>query len=180
VFGTSLTSSVGTNLLYVPTSTTDALVSYDSEATKNALDAFINGTNLSKYRGQIAPKNIAHLKPFTQIDLHLEQEIPTFVGKSRITLFADINNLPNLLNKNWGGLYQIGFPPVASVVTVQCLTAPTPTGTAPGSTPQAGVVNTSSTQACAQYRYSSFKSPNQTLSTAVSLYAIRVGARFTF
>jgi hypothetical protein len=176
VFGTSLTSSVGTNLLYVPTSTTDARVSYDSEATKNALDAFINGTNLSKYRGQIAPKNTAHLKPFTQIDLHLEQEIPTFVGKSRITLFADINNLPNLINKNWGGLYQIGFPPVASVVTVQCLTAPTATGTAPG----AGVVNTSSTQTCAQYRYSSFKNPNQTLNTAVSLYAIRVGARFTF
>lgn len=174
VFGTSLTSSVGTNLLYVPTSSTDALVSYDSDATKNALDSFINSTNLSKYRGQIAPKNIARLKPFTQIDLHLEQEIPTFVGKSRITLFADINNLPNLLNKNWGGLYQIGFPPVASIVTVQCANA--------AGTPLSGAVGTATNPAngCVKYRYSSFKSPNQTLSTAVSLYAIRVGARFTF
>ncbi|MDE2434683.1 MAG: carboxypeptidase regulatory-like domain-containing protein [Sphingomonadales bacterium] len=178
VFGTPL-SNIGaaSNLIYVPTGPSDPLVSYDSAATQTALDTIVSGSVLNKFRGQIAPKNIARNRAFTRIDLHLEQQIPTFVGGSRITLFADINNLPNLLNKDWGGLRQLGFPYNAALVTVQCLTMATPTGTAPG----AGVVNTASTQTCAQYRYSSFSSPNtSSVNFNGSLYAIRVGARFTF
>ncbi|MBS0480373.1 MAG: TonB-dependent receptor [Proteobacteria bacterium] len=178
VFGT-----VGNNdryLLYVPTGTSDPKVSYDSTTTQNALDTLISGSVLNKYRGQIAPKNIARSRAFTRIDLHLEQELPTFVGKSRITLFGDIENLPNLLNRNWGGFRQLGFPYTASVVQVQCLAAATPTGTA--GTPLTGVIGSATNPAngCAQYRYSSFRAPTETLRTADSLYLIRVGARFTF
>ena len=36
---------------------------YDSNATRDALEALINGTVLSKYRGQIAPKNLFDLRP---------------------------------------------------------------------------------------------------------------------
>ncbi|MFM5886575.1 MAG: carboxypeptidase regulatory-like domain-containing protein [Novosphingobium sp.] len=178
VFGTVLNNSgASSTLLYVPTGTSDPIVSYDSTTTQNALDGFINGSVLKDYRGKIAPKNISRNRAFTRIDLHLEQQIPTFVGGSRITLFADINNLPNLINKNWGGLRQLGFPYNAALVNVQCLTTATPTGTAPG----AGVVNTASTQTCTQYRYSSFSNPNtSSVNFNGSLYAIRVGARFTF
>ena len=175
VFGT-----IGNNnahLLYVPTGIDDARVSYDSTATRDSLETLINNSALKNYRGQIAAKNIARNRAFTRIDLHLEQEIPTFVGKSRISLFADIENLPNLLNKDWGGLRQFGFPYTADVVRVQCLTTPVATGTTPG----AGVVNTASTQACNQYRYSTYRAPNeQAVSFNNSLYLIRVGARFTF
>ncbi|WP_365972860.1 carboxypeptidase regulatory-like domain-containing protein [Sphingomonas sp.] len=164
-------------LLYVPAGTTDAKVSYDSTATQTALEGLIGRTKLADYRGQIAPKNIARSRAFTRIDLHLEQEIPTFVGKSRFTVFGDIENLPNLLNSNWGGLRQLGFPQTASVIQVQCLSAATATGTAPA----AGVVNTAPTQTCAQYRYSSFRDPNQaSVNTSNSLYLIRVGVRFSF
>ena len=177
VFGTINTANTDRYLLYVPTSTTDPIVSYDSAATQTALDTLISNTKLKDYRGSIAPKNIARSGAFTRIDLHLEQELPTFVGKSRISLFADIENLPNLLNHNWGGLRQLGFPQTASVIQVSCLSAPTATGVAPG----AGVTNTASTQTCAQYRYSSFREPNEkALTVAQSLYLIRVGARFTF
>ena len=177
VFGTVLSSSVGTNLLYVPTGANDPIVSYDSAATQASLDGYINGSVLKNYRGTIAPKNIDRNRANTRIDLHLEQEIPTFVGGSRISVFADISNLPNLLNHNWGGLRQIGYPYGATLVTVQCLSAPTATGTAPG----AGVVNTSSAQTCAQYRYSAYTTPNTSVvNITQSLYAIRVGARFTF
>lgn len=181
VFGTVLTNGGGTsansNLLYVPSGTNDPIVSYDSTATQDALNAFIDGSVLKNFRGQIAPKNIARNRAFTRIDLHVEQQIPTFIGGSRIALFADINNLPNLINKNWGGLRQFGFPYNAALVRVQCLSTATPTGTAPGS----GVVNTASTQTCAQYRYSSFTSPNtSSVNFNGSLYAIRVGARLTF
>lgn len=179
-FGTVLNSSTGTrtNLMYVPSSTTDPLVSYDTPATQASLDAYINANpDLAKYRGMIIPKNTARSRAFTRIDLHLEQEIPTFVGNSRITLFADINNLPNLLNKDWGGLRQFGFPAGLGLVTVQCLTTP---GNAIG----AGTAATSTAQPCAQYRYSSFNAQadaqQKSLNFTQSLYQIRLGARFSF
>lgn len=182
VFGT--VTNIGTNgntryLLYVPTSTTDPIVSYDTAATQAALETLINNTSLKDYRGQIAAKNIARNRAFTRIDLHLEQELPAFIGKSRVSIFGDIENLPNLLNSKWGGLRQLGFPYQSAVVQVQCLSTAVATGTAP-TTAQ---VNTVPTQTCAQYRYNSFRDPaaSEVLpSISNSLYLIRVGARFSF
>lgn len=175
VFGT-----IGNNdryLLYVPASASDPLVSYDSQATQDALEDLISRTALRDYRGRIAAKNIARSRAFTRIDLHVEQEIPTFIGRSRITLFGDIENLPNLLDSDWGGLRQLGFPYTGAVVQVSCLNAPVATGTAPGT----GVTNTAPTQACAQYRYSQYREPNTAaVRTSNSLFLIRLGARFTF
>lgn len=181
VFGTPLTGATSspTNLLYVPTGINDPLVQYDSAATGAALDSFIGRTNLAKYRGQIAPKNIGRNKAFTQLDLHLEQQIPAFIGSSRFTIFADINNFPNLLNKNWGSLSQyIGFPYAASVVQVNCVTA---SGTVVPSSAAIGSTANPAT-GCVKYQYSKFQDPTATSSTNFtgSLYAIRIGARFTF
>ena len=174
VFGTIL--SDGQQLLYVPTGLDDARVSYDSPATATALDDFINDTKLRKYRGGIAAKNIARSKSFTRIDLHVEQELPTGIGGSRVSLFADVNNLLNLIDSDWGALKQFSFPYAASIVQVQCLATPTPTGVS-----GAGVVTNTSTQPCAQYRYSGVTAPNdKVINVTGSLYAIRVGARFTF
>lgn len=187
VFGTPLGGPFApSHLLYVPTGVNDPKVQYDTGpngATATALDALINGTELAKYRGQIAPKNIARSRAFTRIDLHLEQELPTFVGASRLSVFADINNLPNLINKDWGGLRQLGFPPAAAVVSVQCVNADNqvvPTGTPVGGTssPATGSIPNTS---CARYQYSGFRSPNDSsLNVTQSLYAIRLGVRFTF
>ncbi len=173
VFGT-----IGNNdryLMYVPTSTTDPLVSYDSATTAQQLDELISNTKLKDYRGRVAAKNIARNRAFTRIDLHLEQEIPTFIGNSRITLFGDIENLPNLLNSDWGGLRQLGFPYTAATVQVQCLNS--------AGTPLTGAIGsaTNGANACASYRYSNFRQPNTAAANVSnSLYLIRVGARFTF
>lgn len=176
VFGVLNTANSNRYLLYVPTGTSDPIVSYDSTATQQALDTLISNSSLKDYRGQIAPRNIARSRAFTRIDIHLEQEIPTFIGKSRISLFGDIENLPNLLNHNWGGLRQLGFPYTGDVVQVQCLAVATPTGVS-----GAGVQTNTSAQPCAQYRYSSFRQPSENaISVNNSLYLIRVGARFTF
>ncbi len=175
VSGTILNSAF--LLPYVPTGMNDPIVSYDTAATATAFDTFINSSALNKYRGRIAAKNIARSQSFTRIDLHLEQELPTFVGGSRVSVFADVNNLLNLIDSDWGALKQYNFAYNAAVVQVQCLAAATPTGATPG----AGVQNTSSTQPCAQYRYSGFTTPNDKVTNVTgSLYAIRVGARFTF
>ncbi|WP_156680157.1 TonB-dependent receptor [Sphingomonas profundi] len=177
IFGTA-----GSNtryLLYVPTSTTDALVSYDSAATQAALDQLINSTGLDKYRGKIAPRNAFNSKWFTKLDLHVAQEIPTGVGGSRIQLFMDIENFTNLINKKWGQIREYSFPYTIPAVRVQCLTTPVATGTAPTAAQQTA----NSGQACAQYRYTSPNtqpSAQNVISSRQSLYQIRVGARFTF
>lgn len=164
-------------LLYVPNSGTDALVSYDSTATQDALENLIDKTKLKNFRGKIAPRNLGRARAYTRIDLHAEQEVPTGLFGATVSVFADIENLPNLLNKDWGGFRQALFPYVEDVVRVQCLNVAVPTGTAPGT----GVVNTVPTQTCAQYRYSGFVEPNEnTVETRPSLYLIRLGARIRF
>ena len=183
VFGTTgVSSGTGTGgnryLMYVPT-VNDTKVSYSSAAVRDAVNAFIDASGLAKYRGQVAPRNAFHSKWFTRLDLHLAQEIPTFVGGSRVTVFADIENFTNFLNKNWGQQREYVFPYNAAVVRVQCLTAPvTVDGT--------GTVATNASQACAQYRYSpagggaNFTAPADQVYVNQSLYSIRIGARFTF
>jgi hypothetical protein len=187
VFGT--TGSSSRYLLYVPSSGTDALVSYDSAATRDAFNSYVDSTGaLSKFRGRIVPKNTARSPTYTKVDLHVEQEIPTFIGSSRIKLFADVENFLNLLDSDWGVQRQVNFPQNASLVNVQCLTTAVATGTPVGNvgaTPPAGgvaAVATTPTQACAQYRYSSFAEPVLQVQNGnrQSLYQIRVGVRFEF
>ena len=174
VFGT--TGNPDRYLLYVPTGPADPLVSYDNATTQTQLDTLINNSKLKNYRGQISPKNIDRSRANTRIDLHVEQEIPTFIGRSRISLFGDIENLPNLLNHNWGGVTQIGFPYTSAVVNVACLSAPVATGTAPAT----GVINQPANVPCAQYRYTGFSPPTESVTVPVSLYLVRVGVRFKF
>ena len=104
-----------------------------------------------------------------KIDLHIDQEIPTFIGGSRIKLFADIENFLNLLDDDLGVQRQVIFPYFSPAVNVQCVDG-------------SGVINTSSTQTCAQYRYSSFADPNISVQnqSRQSLWQVRIGARFEF
>ncbi len=185
IFGT--TGSASRYLLYVPTSTTDPLVSYgdtvvngvvtqSAAQTQANLEALINSTGLNKYRGKIAPRNAFNSKWFTRFDLHISQEIPTFVGGSRIELFADIENITNLIDKDWGQVREYQFPYTIPAIRVQCLQSAVANGVAPGA-----AATTNTTQACAQYRYTApSTAPSDTVYARQSLYSIRVGARFSF
>ena len=175
VFGTAGANN-GRYLLYVPKTGTDALVSYDSAATQTAFESFVASSGLSKFQGKVAPRNAFHSKWVTRIDLHLEQELPTFLGKSKLSFFADIENFTNFLNKKWGQVTEIPFNYNNSPIRVACLTAPVATGTSP----TAAQTSQNATQACQQYRYSQFVQPSQQLYSNQSLYMIRIGARFTF
>jgi len=163
VFGTA--GNTSRFLFYVPTGPNDPLVTYDSAATAARIDQIINSTGLKNYRGKIAPRNAFNSKWFTKIDLHVEQEVPTFVGKSKISLFADIENLPNLINHHWGEQLRNFFPYTDVVAKVSCV--------AKGA------------NACAQYQYSapssdSFLADQLITVNGSSLYSIRIGARFSF
>jgi Carboxypeptidase regulatory-like domain len=149
-------------LLYVPnvsSQTADALVSYDSAATFTAFQTFVQNNKLKQ--GAVVKKNSERSPSFFKIDLHVDQEIPTFVGSSRIKLFADMENVLNFINKDWGSLRQVAFPSLATIVNVGCATA---------------IVAGN----CSQYRYSNFQNPQIINQTRISLWTLRVGAKFEF
>ena len=170
VFGTT-----GTNtryLFYVPTGPSDPLVTYadltlaGTSVTRDRVEAIINQNGLGGWRGKIAPRNVFRSKAFTKIDLHAEQELPLPWG-GKFTLFGDIENFTNLLNRNWGQQLRASFSYTKTVVDVQCVASP------------AGVTPANS---CAQYQYSNPRS-DVLLSDQLaqsSLYAIRIGARISF
>ncbi len=178
VFGTIGSGTGGTSggryLLYVPTSGGDPRVSFDTPATEAAFNALVDSTGLRKFRGQVAPRNAFNSPWNTKIDLHVEQELPVpFFDQARFTLFGDIENVGNLINSDWGQVREFSFPGTIPAVRVQCLTAPAATGTP-------GTVAANAGQACAQYRYSNATNTPPQVFSRQSLYAIRVGARFTF
>ena len=185
VFGTVGTN--GTALLYVPTAG-DARVSFDSAASETAFNTLVTNLGLEKFRGKILPKNSQTSPDFFKVDLNVSQELPLFVGNAKLKLFADVENVLNLIDSDWGALRQVGFPQNASVVSVQCIGAGTlaPTGVAPGSAIPGGggatyaPASTSNTQPCQQYRYSGVRNPNVNLVTRQSLYGIRVGVKVSF
>jgi len=173
VFGTVGNGS--RQLLYVPTAG-DSRVSFDSAANETKFNDLVDQLGIGKYRGKIIGKNTQQSPDFFKIDLSISQELPLLVGNAKLRLFADIENVLNMINKDWGSLRQVSFPYTAAVVTVQCLSAPVATGTAPGT----GVTNTASTANCAQYRYSNVIAPNEALVTRQSLYGVRVGLKLSF
>lgn len=166
VFGT--VGNADRYLFYVPdvsSITADPRVLYAASATATvndpatfaALQNIIQNSPLNKYQGQIAPKNIGRSPTFTKIDLQFSQELPGFLGDNKFKVFADIENVLNLINKDWGSLRQVAFPYVAPVVDVSCVTP-----------------------ACTQYRYTAPRTQSNELFVRQSLWQIRLGARFDF
>ncbi|MBK8628934.1 MAG: carboxypeptidase regulatory-like domain-containing protein [Sphingomonadales bacterium] len=168
-FGT--VGNLGAMLLYVPT-TTDTKVSFDSAASETAFNALVTSLGIEKYRGKIIAKNTQTSPRFFKLDMHVSQEVPLVKG-SKLELFADIENVLNLIDSDWGSLRQVEFPYNAPLVRVACLSAAAATGTA-------GTFTSSSAGTCAQYRYSNVLAPSEVVQVRRSLYGIRIGAKISF
>lgn len=103
------------DLIYVPNNASELNfanltaggVTYTQDDQRAALDAYINGNPyLSKRRGQYAERNGAEYPWLTRFDLTLVQEIRINVGRNKkpntLQLRADVLNIGNLLNNDWG------------------------------------------------------------------------------
>ncbi len=74
-----------------------------SDADWNALNRFIDGDPvLSKYRGQVVPRNAGREPWINQLDFRVAQEIPSFVKGHHFLITLDVLNVLNLLNSDWG------------------------------------------------------------------------------
>ena len=168
VFGT--VGNGGRILAYIPEMGGDPRVTFISSTvsgvTQTAAEAeamfnrIVDDQGLGRFRGGVVSKNSQTSPKFFKVDLHLSQEVPTFVGRSRIKLFADVENVLNMIDSDWGELRQVSFPYTAQIATVTCTTT---------------VANN-----CTQYQYSRVTDPVLSLNGRQSLYQIRFGARFEF
>ena len=104
------------NLFYVPDGSGDDVIL--DGITEGELNDFIDGAGLSKYRGKIAPRNAFRSPWFHKLDLRFTQDIPSPIKGHKGKFMLDIQNVGNLVNKNWGRFQQVNFPYVAPVVNV--------------------------------------------------------------
>jgi hypothetical protein len=165
-------------LIYVPnvsSATADPRVAYAPNFDFIGFQNFIQNSELADYQGQIAPKNIAKTPWVHKLDLAVRQEVP-FVFGGKIELSAEMENVLNFIDKDWGTVRQVGFPYAAQVVNVTCLTAPQGT---------TGSATATASQPCAQYLYSNrsgttFTAPVEATQINGSLWGVRFGVRVKF
>ncbi len=110
--GDANTDSITSNdLLYIPASSSDVVV-YSSvtgqTATWDILDAFLQGSSAKDWRGKIIERNAGRSPWQNQVDFRYAVTIP-MPRKARVELTADVFNLLNLLNKDWGWQYYGSF-----------------------------------------------------------------------
>lgn len=107
----------GGNSFYVPTGTSDPIVTGDA-GFLSSLDGVISGDScLSDHRGQIIPRNACRTGWVSQINMRFMQEVEVMDGH-RVEFILDIENLGNLIDSDWGRLDAIFQPsnvPIANV-----------------------------------------------------------------
>ncbi len=88
------------DLLYVPMPDEYVLTA----GSVDDFEAYLASSGLDQYRGQIAPRNGFKAPRINRFDINVSQELPAW-GPVRATLFFNIKNLGNLINKDWGQSY---------------------------------------------------------------------------
>ncbi len=106
----------GGNLFYVPTGTSDAIVTGDA-GFLSSLDSVINADScLSENRGSIISRNACRTGWVSQVNVRFLQEVE-MMG-STVEFILDVENLGNMINSDWGRLDAIFQPsnvPLANV-----------------------------------------------------------------
>jgi len=100
-------------LLYVPTGISDPFFSADSfggdAAQQQAFFDYINGSELSEFKGQIAPRNAFRSRWSSIFDLSLEQELPGLRKGHKTSIFFDMENIGNLIDSDWGVVERVRY-----------------------------------------------------------------------
>jgi len=96
------------DLFYVPAGPGDVLWTGGKDM-EDQFFAWLDGHELSAYRGQIAPANRFHSGWSNTFDMRISQELPGFFKRHKTELALDIMNIGNLINKDWGLIINHGF-----------------------------------------------------------------------
>ena len=92
---------------------------YDKPDAELLAHAQATQDELQAYRGTYAPSNGFRADWVNTFDLRLTQELPGFFKGHKSKLWVDVQNVGNLLNKDWGHVMDYGFFANARVATLQ-------------------------------------------------------------
>lgn len=141
-------------------------------ATQADLDNFRRyATNFGLHQGSLESKYSHDNAPIGRLDLSMSQQLPTFIPGHKIRIQADIRNLLNLLNHNWGRVDEYVDSSGTSLINlarVQCADA-------------AGNAQSANSAVCTNYRYSNVPTsvPKQT-NQFLSLWYAQISLRYEF
>ncbi|MCZ6716901.1 MAG: TonB-dependent receptor, partial [Gammaproteobacteria bacterium] len=114
--------------------------------------------------GCILPRNGFNSDWWNKFDLKISQDLPGFGSEHRVQAYFIVENFGNLLNDDWGVLYEQRFPRTANIVKASFLdTAGTPDDFSDD-----------------QYVFEEFFELNQSRATSTSLWSARVGVTYRF
>ncbi|MEO6081409.1 MAG: hypothetical protein ABIQ86_16810, partial [Steroidobacteraceae bacterium] len=152
-------STIYRYLLYVPNVSAinaDPLVGYSSQAVYESVRDYVVANNLTQ--GQVIPKNSLRSPDYFNMGLHLEQELPGMIRDTTFKVYADVENLLNLIDNDYGSFRY--YNPLSALVGVTCPAA------AGGS--------------CPKYSYNSFAAPTLLKEGRIGLWSVRFGFRLEF
>ncbi|CAN7192094.1 TonB-dependent receptor [Pseudoxanthomonas sp. LjRoot168] len=116
------------DLFYVPAGPGDVLfgsLSATGQFTANAAmeqafwDWLSRQDGLNRYAGTYAPENGFTSSWVNTFDVRISQELPGFMKGHKSKLWIDIQNVGNLINKDWGHVIDYGFNANNAVATLQ-------------------------------------------------------------
>jgi hypothetical protein len=100
-------SITNNDLIFVPKTADQVNV---INGTWEQLDAFLSSDPATRdHRGEIVPRNAARAPWANQVDFRYAVNLPTG-SRAKVELTADVINLLNLFNKDWGWQYWPPFP----------------------------------------------------------------------
>lgn len=106
------------DLFYVPSGPGDVLFgtlssggvfTADPAMEQRFFDWLAKNPQLGRYAGSYAPQNSGRASWVNTFDIRISQELPGFFKGHKSELWLDIQNVGNLLNEDWGHIYDYGF-----------------------------------------------------------------------
>lgn len=101
----------GNDLFAIPTVGSIAYTTASSAADRAAFERFVQEVEyLADNQGSVAERNAVTSPNINQFDLRVTQELPGFFGDNKAEVFLDIQNIGNLIDKDWGQIDEVVFP----------------------------------------------------------------------
>lgn len=105
------------DLFYVPSGVGDVIFTGGAAMEEAFFDWLAQNPDLARYAGSVAPRNSGRGDWVNSFDVRISQELPGFFKGHKSEIWLDIQNIGNLINKDWGHIYDYGFYADMSVLS---------------------------------------------------------------
>lgn len=103
------------DLFYMPAGPGDVLFTGGPAMEQAFWDYVSQYSDLMRYRGGVVDRNSSRSNWVNNFDVRFSQELPGFFSGHKSEIWLDVLNIGNLINKDWGQVYEVGFPLARSV-----------------------------------------------------------------